>query len=155
MFRGEFHRANGLVIPNNITTFGAQSILAGFARNTVPVFFAGLCNAVYEPGLTLADIEEPTIGTNGYERLAITRDTDGWPNIGLVNDEPYIESLALIWEAVTGPFDQAVTRMFLTPEESATNGDIFCLSGALPDEFVIDTDTLEADRTFKYRLFAR
>lgn len=155
MFQGEFRFANGLVIPNNVTIFGAQSILAGFARNTVPTFFVGLCNAVYEPDLTLADLEEPTIAVNGYERLPIARDNVGWPNIGLVNNEPYIESLALVWEAVGGPFDKAVSRMFITPEETATVGDLFCLSGAVPDEFIVDEDTLEADRTFKYRLFAR
>lgn len=155
MFRGEFHRADGLVIPNNVTIFGAQSILAGFARNTVPTFFVGLCSAVYEPDLTLAQIDEPTIGTNGYARIPVARDNIGWPNTGLVNDEPYIESLALVWAAVDGPFDKAVTRMFITPEEIAIVGDIFCLSGAVPDEFIVDVDTLEADRTFKYRLFAR
>lgn len=155
MPRGEFRFQNGLVIPNNVTIFGAQSILAGFARNTVPTFFVGLCNAVYEPDLTLADIEEPTIGVNGYARLALSRDATGWPSDGLVNNEPYIESLTLVWAAVGGPFDKAVTRMFLTPEESALVGDIFCLSGALPEELTIDTDTLEVDRSFKYRLFAR
>lgn len=155
MFRGEFHLANGLVIPNNITIFGAQSILAAFARNTVPTFFVGLCSAVYEPDLEIGDIEEPTIGVNGYARLPITRDAIGWPSDGLVNNEPYIESLTLVWAAVGGPFDKAVTRMFLTPEESAVNGDIFCLSGALPDEFTIDVDTLEVDRSFKYRIFGR
>jgi hypothetical protein len=73
MFRGEFHRADGLVIPNNVTIFGAQSILTGFARNTVPTFFVGLCNAVYQPDLTLAQLEEPTIATNGYARFPYTR----------------------------------------------------------------------------------
>jgi hypothetical protein len=155
MFRGEFHRADGLVIPNNVTIFGAQAILEGFARNVVPVFYAGLCNAVYEPDLTLADIEEPTIGTNGYARIPIARDNTGWPIVGDVNNEPYIESLALVWAAVVGPFDKAVTRMFLTPEVSATVGNLYCLSGAMPEEFTVDTDTVESDRTFKYRLFAR
>ena len=155
MFKGEFHRGNGLVIPNNVTIFGAQSILQGFARNTVPTFWVGLCNAVYEPDLTLADIEEPTIATNGYARLPISRDSTGWPGDGLVNNEPYIESLNLVWAATGGAFDKAVTRMFITPEESALVGDIFCLSGALPDELTIDEDTAEVDRSFKYRLFAR
>ena len=155
MFRGEFRCANGLVIPNNVTIFGAQSILAGFARNDVPTFFVGLCNAVYEPDLTLADIEEPTIATNGYARIPLARDAIGWPSDGLVNNEPYVESLSLVWAAVDGEFDKAVTRMFITPEETALVGDLFCISGALPDELIVDPDTLEADRTFKYRLFAR
>ena len=155
MFKGEFRWSNGLVIPNNVTIFGAQSILAGFARNTVPTFFVGLCNAVYEPDLTLADIEEPTIGVNGYARIPLSRDITGWPSDGLVNNEAYIESLTLVWEAVGGAFDKAVTRMFITPVESALVGALFCLSAPLPEELEIDEDTLEVDRSFKYRLFAR
>ena len=155
MVRGEFRFQNGLIVPNNVTIAGAQAILAGFARNTVPVFHIGLCSAVYEPDLTLADIVEPTIATNGYARLAVARDSTGWPGDGLVNDEPYIETLALVFEADGGEFDQPVTRMFLTPEATATVGVVYALSGALPEEFVIDEDTLEVDRTFKYRIYLR
>lgn len=153
--RGEFRFQNGLIVPNNVTTYGAQSILAGFARDTAPVFWVGLCNAVYEPDLTLADIEEPTLATNGYARLAVTRDIVGWPSDGLVNGEPYIESKSLTWAAAGGPFDKAITRMFITPEESALVGALFCISGALPDELEIDPDTDEQDRTFKYRIYLR
>jgi hypothetical protein len=153
--RGEFRFQNGLVIPNNITTFGIQSILAGFARNESFEFFIGLCNAVYEPDLQIQDLTEPTLAVNGYARLAVTSDIVGWPSDGLVNDEPYIESLSLVWEAVGGDFDQPVTRMFMTPEETALVGDIFCLSGPLPEEFTITPTTLLADRTFKYRIYGR
>lgn len=155
MLRGEFRFQNGLIVPNNVTIAGAQMILAAALRNTVPVFHIGLCSAVYEPDLTLADIVEPTLAVNGYARLAVARDSVGWPSGGLVNNEPYLETLALVWEATGGEFDQPVTRMFLTPEPTATEGVVYALSGALPEEFTIDEETAEVDRTFKYRIYLR
>jgi len=155
MLRGEFRFKNGLVVPNNITTAGVQTILAAALRNTVPTFFVGLCSAVYQPDLQIEDIVEPTIATNGYARLAVTRDAVGWPSDGQVNGEVYFESLDLVWEAVDGPFDQPVTRMFICSDSDAATGDVFCLSAALPDDLTVDTTTDISDRTFRYRLFAR
>lgn len=155
MLRGEFRFQSGLVIPNNITTEGARTILAAALRNTVPEFWVGLCSAVYQPDLAIQDLVEPTLATNGYARLAVARDSVGWPSDGEVNGEVYFESLPLVWEATGGPFDQPVTRMFICGDEVALTGDVFCLSAALPDDLIIDEDTLEPDRTFTYRLFAR
>jgi hypothetical protein len=153
--RGEFVRSDGLVIPNNVTIAGARMLLAAALRNTVPTFWVGLCSAVYEPDLAIEDVVEPTIATNGYARLAVARDSTGWPGDGEVNGEVYFESLPLVWQATGGPFDQPVTRMFISATEAGLTGDIFALSAPLPDDLVIDIDTLEVDRTFKYRLFAR
>jgi hypothetical protein len=155
MLRGEFRFANGLVIPNNITTAGATMLLAAALRNTVPSFWVGLCSGVYTPDLAVEDLTEPTLATHGYARLAVTRDNVGWPSDGVVNGEVYFESASLVWEAAGGPFDQPVTRMFICGTESGLTGDVFCLSAALPADFVIDTTTNLADRTFNYRIFAR
>lgn len=155
-FRGEFiRRSDGLVIPNNITTAGANMLLAAALRNTVPTFWVGLCSAVYQPDLQIEDVVEPTLATNGYTRFAVARDSTGWPSDGLVNGEVYFESLPLIWEAVGGPFDQPVTRMFLCGTDVGLTGDIWALSAALPEDLIVDTDTLEPDRTFQYRIFGR
>lgn len=155
MLRGEFRFQNGLIVPNNITTAGCQAILAAFARGTAPIFHVGLCSAVYEPDLEIQDITEPTLAVNGYARLAVTRDAVGWPSDGVVNDEAFIESLDLVWEATGGDFDEPVTRMFLTPEAVATAGVIYCLSGPLPEEFTVQPSTPLPDRTFKYRIYLR
>lgn len=155
MLRGEFRFQNGLVIPNNITTEGVRTILAAALRDTVPTFWVGLCSAVYQPDLAIEDITEPTIATNGYARLAVARDSTGWPSDGEVNGEVYFESLPLIWTPVGGPFDQPITRMFICGTETGLTGPVFCLSAALPDDFVIEVATPEADRTFLYRLYAR
>jgi hypothetical protein len=153
--RGEFIRANGLVIPNNVTTAGAAALLGAALRNTVPTFWVGLCSAVYQPDLHIQDLVEPTLATNNYARLAVSRDNVGWPSDGVVNGEVYFESLPLVWSATAGPFDQPVTRMFICQTENGLVGDVLALSAALPDDLLIDVDTAEADRTFKYRLFAR
>jgi hypothetical protein len=121
MLRGEFRFDDGLVIPNNITIAGAQTILAAALRNTVPTFFVGLCSAVYAPDLDLEDIVEPAIATNGYARLAVARDSVGWPSDGLVNGEVYFESLPLVWVAAGGPFSQPVTRMFICGSACESN----------------------------------
>lgn len=153
--RGEFERSDGLVIPNNVTTVGAQVLLGAALRNTVPVFWVGLCSAVYAPDLRIEDLTEPTIGVNGYARVGVTRDAAGWLTDGVVNGEVFFETLQLVWAAAGGPFNQAITRMFLCGTQNGVNGDVYALSAALPDDLTINPATLLADRTFKYRLFAR
>lgn len=154
--RGEFIRADGLVVPNNITIFGAQMILAATFRNTVPTFYAALVNAAPDPELQLEELGEPTIGVNGYARIAIARSALGWPTVGTLNNEPYIESDWLTWAAVGGPFDAAVRRIALVYDSADVLGEgVFALSGAFPEDITIDTDTVEADRKFKYRVYLR
>lgn len=155
MLRGEFVRGDGLIIPNNVTIVGAGAILAAALRNTAIEFWVGLCSAVYEPDLRIEDLTEPTLATNGYSRFAVARDAIGWPGDGVVNGENYLESLPLVWEATGGPFDEPVTRMFICQTEEGLTGDVIALSAALPDDLLIDEDTAEVDRTFRYRLFLR
>lgn len=155
MLRGEFRFQNGLIVPNNVTLKGSEKVLKAALRGDAITFWVGLCSAVFEPDLQIEDIEEPTIATNGYSRLAVSRDIIGWPGDGLVNGENYCESLPLVWTAVGGPFDKAITRMFICETEIGLAGDILALSAALPDDLLIDVDTDEPDRTFKYRLYLR
>jgi hypothetical protein len=157
MLRGEFRFQNGLILPNNVTIAGAGAILKAALRNTAITFWVGLCSGVYEPGLQIEDLTEPTLATNGYARLAVARDdtADGWPGDGILNGENYLESKLLTWAAIGGPFDEPVTRMFLCQTEAGVTGDVIALSAALPDDLVIDEDTLEVDRSFRYRLYLR
>lgn len=145
---------NGLIVPNNVTTYGIQSILAMALQNTDLNLWVGLCSAVYEPDLQIEDVVEPTIGVNGYVRKAIMRDNTGWPTAGLVNLQPYLETDDLIWEP-SGEFDQSFSRMFICTHETNTTGNIFAISGSLNEEVVWDETTLEADRTLKYRIYSR
>ena len=155
MFYGRFQNGNGLILPNNITVVGIQTILDMAFRDDTADFWVGLCQGVYAPGLLIQDLTEPTIGTNGYARQQITRDINGWPVDGLANNEPFLESDSLIWAASGGDFDEAITRMFICFSETATTGDVFALSASLPEELTIGTATDIGDRTFKYRIFGR
>lgn len=153
MLRGQFERADGLVLPNNITQFGIQTILELALRNTSVSFYVGLCNAVYAPDLNVADIEEPTIGANGYARIAVTRDETGWPNVGTINNEYYMQTDFLTWAATPAAFDQSISRMFICLHATSLVVDVFALSAALPDEILIGPLTDESDRKFRYSIF--
>lgn len=159
--RGEYFH-NGIAIPNNLTTKGRSEFLAmafrgisGTAIGAGGNFFLGLCTAVPSDSLTLADIVEPTIGVNGYARVAITRDSLGWPTVGTTNLIPFIETIDAVFTAAGGDFDQTVTRSFLTPEATLTVGDIYSLSEALIAPLLITPATLVAARTFNYRVYER
>lgn len=172
--RGEFIRGDGLVVPNNITNFGARTILAAALRNEIPTFYVGLVDAQPDPALLISNCVEPSF-VNGYERKSITRDSLGWVTEGAINGETYFESDWLTWEA-TGvpadpvdpeqdlkfPYDKAIRRLMLV--QYATNVDadlsdanlkVLALSSSLPSALTINTDTPEAARRFKYRLYAR
>lgn len=159
--RGEY-LYKGIAIPNNLTTIGRAEFLAMAFRgiDTTAIaaggnFFLGLCTAVPSDSLTLADLVEPTIGVNGYARIAITRDATGWPTVGTTNLIPFIETLDAIFAASGGDFDQSITRCFLTPEASALVGDVYSLSESLIAPLLITPTTLLADRTFNYRVYER
>lgn len=155
MLRGEFRRADGLVIPNNVTTAGTLAILNLAFRGTNDTLWIGLCEAVYEPDLLIQDVDEPTLATNGYVRKELQANLTDWPTAGELNGETYIESKDLIWVASGGAFDHAISRMFASFEESALVGDVFALSAALPESITIDEDTPPENRTFRYRLYLR
>lgn len=155
MLRGQFVSAGGLVIPNNVTIWGAEKVLDLAFRAGTGDMFVGLCSAVYDPDLTAADLEEPTLGLNGYARQPLTRDTDGWPGTGEVNGERYIESDWFIWTAVGGNFSKAISRMFIIFDIDSLTDPVFALSATLPEERIITPTTVEGDRKFKYQLFLR
>lgn len=156
MLRGEFIRADGLVIPNNITSWGAARILRAAMLNVDSEWWVALVNVVPEQDLQIEDLNEPTIGVNGYERIEILRSIVGWPAEGTLNGEFYVESGFLTWEAVGGDFDAAVTRMAILTSETDTDGEeVVCLSGAFPAELTVTPETAEADRKFKYRIYLR
>jgi hypothetical protein len=157
MLKGAFIRGDGLVIPNNITDFGAQKVLSLALLNTDNYdFFVGLCSGVYDHVLQIESLTEPTIDVNGYSRIHVTRDIVGWPGSGNLNGEFFVESDWLEWTAAVGPFSQPITRMFICGDETLTAGmPIFALSGALPNPITIGLTTPEINRKFKYRLYLR
>ena len=153
--RGAFTDGRGLVIPNNITVAGRQSLLEAALKNIYTPLYVGLCVGTYEDGLQVEDLEEPTLGVNGYVRKLIPRDITGWITEGTINNEAYLETDWLIWVATGSGFDKPMHRMFICFTASDTDGDVFALSGTLPAERTILAATAEADRKFKYTIYSR
>lgn len=152
--RGEFIRGDGLVTPNNVTLEGSRVIMAAAFRNEVPTFYLGLVRGMSNLNLTLADVEEPTIGVNGYARQQITRDATGWPVLAVVGNEQYIESQFYTFTASGGAFDRGINRMALfTTSIAAPNNKILALSAAMASTLLIDPSTDVAFRRFQYRFY--
>lgn len=156
MLRGEFHRADGLVIPNNITTYGVKSIFMWALVNTGYSLHMALANCNPDPLLQIEDLGEPTIGTGNYARNPINRGIGGWPVEGEFNGEQYFETEVIVFEA-TGPgFDLPINRLALVNNVGNVTGEeVVALSGPMPEEITITVDTAEELRSFKYRIYGR
>lgn len=153
--RGEFRFTGGLVLPNNIMTVGLQWILGQAFRNTDTNgtnLYVGLCEAVPNLALDLNDIVEPTIGVNGYERQLLAQGTTAWPTQGVSNNEPYVETEAIVFAPELTGFDQGITRMFLCFSETNVTGPVFALSAALPEPVILTPSNID-DYNFKYRIY--
>ena len=156
MLRGEFRRGDGLVIPNNVTSYGAETILRQAIRdeNTLNLF-VGLCRGLPRADLEVGDIYAPEIGANGYARIALSRNSTDWPVVDTVNDEVFIESKSLVWTATGGEFSEAIQRMFICYTLADLTGAVFALSAPLESPIVITPSTPVLERTYKYRLYLR
>lgn len=153
--RGFFQRADGLILPNNVTTYGAQRILEFAFRAAEGEFWLGLVNCVPDAAIQSQDLGEPTLGIGGYARQQVTRDVEGWLNLGQLNDEPYIESRWITFPA-TDAYSGDVNRVALFDNESNLFGDgVIALGSAWIPSTLFDENTAENLRTFRYRLFLR
>lgn len=150
--RAEYRFHNGLVIPNSFTNAGLDAILKGAFRNEWPVggLFVGLCSAAPSRGLTLADLQEPTIGVNGYARQVLARNAVDWLTVGSLNGDPFLETKVLTFTASGGSYNKGITRLFLTPEATAIVGAVWALSAATQLEQVL-IDGVPAN--FNYRVY--
>lgn len=151
MIRGEFIRGDGKVMPNNITTLGAEMLLAAALRAVTPTLYMGLCNGVFTPGMLLAAAGEPTIGTNGYARQQLVQGVMDWPTVSALNGEPYVESKAIVFAPTGAGF--AVSRCFIA--SASTAGNVLMLGSALEAQETLLPATDVALRTFRYRLYLR
>lgn len=156
MLRGEFIRGDGLVIPNNITTYGIEFLFKSALTATGYNLHMGLANCNPDPMLLVENLNEPTIGINGYTRKPITQDSVGWPSSGQLNGEQFYETKEFTFEAGGGSFDKPIIRLALINSLLADTGRlVVALSGVLPAELTIDELTPLEDRTFKYRIYGR
>ncbi len=155
MLRGFFRRADGLSLPNNVTLFGAQTILVAALRDTATEFWLGLVNCVPDRTLQLEDLNEPEFGTGGYARQQITRDIMGWPVLSTLNDEPFVQSEWVTFPA-TDAWSGPVNRPALFTTDTDRFGDgVIALGSAWSPETLYDESSVDNTRTFRYRLFLR
>lgn len=155
MLRGEFIRGDGLVIPNNIMTYGVARLFAWALAGEAYSLYMALANCNPTPTLNANALNEPTIGTNGYARQAIAQGA-GWPTSGTFNGEAYLESVTKTFTA-TGPgFNKPIRRLALLTHPTNTAGVIVvALSAPLPAELAITPATDLTSRQFKYRIYGR
>lgn len=155
MLRGEFIRGDGLVIPNNVTTYGVKSFFRWALRNEDYSLHLGLANCAPNVLLQVEGLNEPTLGVGGYARQPILRATD-WPVFGTFNGEQYYETRVFVLTATDDGFDKPVNRLALINSELEVTGEkVVALSGPLPAEITITPATPEEQRSFKYRIYGR
>lgn len=155
--RGAFIRVgDGLEIPNNLTDLGVQELLGRAMRNVLGFasMYVALVDAIYTPDIGVADLDEPTIGTGGYARQLLNRDSTDWPTIGEVGAIPYIESKVFTFPN-SGTYSRAVSRLALVDSLAGHTGQVFCLGSVFPAILTITAATPLANRSFKYRLYGR
>lgn len=143
MIHGEYI-VNGIVVPNQLTIFGAQAIFRAAFWGETQDWEVGLCSRIPADLLLIGNMNEPG-ATGGYARQPIPLGNPSWPTIGLVNNETYAETAAVVFPC-TEPYDTEVSRLFIT---DGTN--VISVSSPIPGGLQI----IEAELTTKYRIFLR
>lgn len=142
--RGRFHTSLG-IFPNSISLEGAREFAKMMVRgddSLIPAggnFYLGITHVAPFYEMTLADIEEgePTIGVNGYARQPVTRDSVGWPTLTEYGAEFGIRSIPVTFTASGVGFDKAVSRLFLTDQETGYDGIVFSLGAPTAAPFTV------------------
>lgn len=140
------------IVENNIVWQGRQSFLQMLVQaisTDVGVggnYYVGLCGYSVTADMSLANlVGEPTIGTNGYQRIAIPRNPTGWPTVDRVNGISRAVSRTSTFAAsggAIGPF----RRLFLTNASSGSSGVLYSISGPFDaDRSISAGETLPID----------
>lgn len=153
--KGEFIFGNGQVVKNNFTSEGAKLILQRALQgvNATPLYM-GICTGVFDVARLIQDLDEPAF-TFGYARQQLAQNLVDWPVMGRVNGEWYVESKDLVFTAVGGNFSLPFNRPFLATSLAGLTGNVIALGKPIAAEITITPTTLLADRTMRYRLYAR
>lgn len=103
-----------LVLPNQFTVVGMQQVLRAAFWQQPQNWYVGLCAKNPGDAVALGDLNEPTIGVNGYARQAVPMDQANWGTLNVINNESYVRSRAVTFPFVVGPYDKQFNRMFIT-----------------------------------------
>lgn len=153
--RGRFIRADGFVLPNNISKTGAQMILEAAFRNEIPAFYVGLVVGAPDVDMTMASMEEPTLAVNGYSRVNVARNEDGWPVSEEVAGERVISTDWLTWTPTGSGFDKPIQRLALLGTDSGLGllAPVYALSAPLPEPIYLLAATPLSQRQFRYEIY--
>jgi hypothetical protein len=151
--RGEFIRGDGLVIPNQLTVFGAATLLSCAFSGAQPALYMGLCDAVPDSSILESELNEPTLGVNGYARQQVN---NGTLEVTSQVDSAYIAFPAMAFVATGAGFSKPIRRPFFGFNAALTPAaNIFCLGSPIPSPLTILPATPIQQRTFSYRLYLR
>lgn len=151
---GEFARADGLVLPNQITAVFASQILGTAIFSDELEMYLGLGDAVPAQILTEADSEEPTIGVGGYARIRLGVDKWNVPDYNA--DQAVLISKPAVFTATGAGFSHTIRRpMIFSSQTRQPTVKMLSVGSPLPEPLLITPTTPIEQRTFVYRLYLR
>ena len=145
-FRIKLRSGDELVLPNQFTTFGMQSVLRAAFWDERDTWYIGLCATIPADNISLSNISEPPIGVDGYARVEMPLNKLHWGVMGNMNGESYVESKIAIFTPDPETEWPAVNRLFIT-----NGAQVIAVSSAFPDGLVNLSEELQAP----YRLYFR
>src|SRR3546814_18319486 len=87
MIRGEFIRGDGLVLHNNITSYGAEILLAAALQGVATTLHMCLGTCIHKVVLDLNELKQPNIGTGTYARQSWRPDASDRDKMGIRKSE--------------------------------------------------------------------
>lgn len=143
MIRGGF-LVGGVWVPNQFTIVGIQAVIRAAFWQEPFDWYVGMCSHMQADAIALENIQEPS-AANGYARQHLEGNESNWPDIGVINNESYIESRPFTFDG-PGPYDEYTNRMFLTD-----GSQVIAISSPRPEG--LSTDPLPVNT--RYRLYFR
>lgn len=151
MISGEFllqlDSGDELVLKNQFTIFGMQSVLKAAFWDEHADWWIGLCSAIPADNIPLVGVNEPMQGVDGYERVYMPLNKLYWGVMGNVNGESYVESkVAIFTPDPETEWTPKVNRLFITD-----GAQVVAVSSAFPDGL----QNVAAEIRAPYRLYFR
>lgn len=151
MLNGRFTRSDGLVMPNTITEIGRRELLASAFKGDALNLYAALVFGAAGPVALESDLVEPTIGVNGYARVALAKNGVDWPNLDMEGALARIASKLITFTAVGGNFDQEVNRIALMRGAARDNArEVWSIGSVMLAPITITPATPLIQRQFSY-----
>lgn len=151
MLNGQFTRGDGLVTPNTITELGRRTMLAAAFQGDSLDLYAALVFGSAAPVVVEADLEEPTIGVNGYARIPLAQGNVDWPTLDMEGSLARIASKVMTWAATGVGFDKEVNRIALMRGAARDNArQVWSVGSVWLAPLTIVPATPEIQRQFSY-----